>query len=145
MFKSCQNVSQVLPWTVSDQRVTGILIVDKPSKSSNLQCQDDFFKSGCQNFSVSISQDDLLMTSLIHSFRFSKALGIHSWFNFFIRILKPLDVYPFFNSRCFFWLVVRERRARPQTILLVQMQQTFREVAKVLLESSGRIKVQNYI
>lgn len=51
----------------------------------------------------------------------------------------------FFNSQCFFWLVVRERRAQPQTILLVQMQQTFQGVAKVLLESSGRFKVHNYV
>ena len=92
---------------------------------------------------VSVSRD-LLMTSLMYSIRFSNALGIHPWFKQLFHSYKPLDVHLyFFNSQCFFWLVVRERRAQPQTILLVQMQQTFQGVAKVLLESSGRFKVHN--
>ena len=92
---------------------------------------------------VSVSHD-LLMTSLMYSIRFSNALGIHPWLKQLFHSYKPLDVHLFFfNSQCFFWLVVRERRAQPQTILLVQMQQTFQGVAKVLLESSGRFKVHN--
>lgn len=70
--------------------------------------------------------------------------SIHDSNNFFIHINPWMSTF-FFNSRCFFWLVVRERRAQPQTILLVQMQQTFQGGVKVLLESSGRFKVHNYV
>ena len=40
-----------------------------------------------------------------------------------------------FIFRCFFWLVVREKRVQHQTILLAQMQLTSQEVEKVLSES----------